>query len=121
MRHISALIVKFIMTAIILEIALLLLSRLSFGNILWVSLVVTAISYLIGDMVILPAINNLVATLADMVISFVVIYMFNFFWNTNDIPFLSALVAGVALGAGEFFFHKLIDRKINDDDFDALT
>lgn len=116
MRHISTLLVKFIMTAVILEITLLLLSDLTIGSILWISLAVTLVLYLIGDMVILPAINNLVATIADMGLSVIIIYLFNFFWNTNDIPFLSALVAGVVLGAGEWGFHKLIDREINDDD-----
>jgi hypothetical protein len=106
------------MTTLVLEIVLLLLTRLSFSQILWVSLVVTAISYLLGDLVILQASNNLIATIADIGLSVVVIYMFNFFWNRNDISMLSALVAGVVLGLEEAVFHKIIKREPDDDPID---
>jgi hypothetical protein len=104
------------MTAVILEIALLLLSNISFSGILLIALVVTVISYIIGDMIILPATNNIVATIADMGLATVTIYLFNFLWSRGDIPFLSALVAGVVLGVGEWFFHKIIDRSMDDED-----
>lgn len=116
MKHLSALIVKYVMTAVILEIALLLLSDAGFGSILLISLIVTAISYIIGDMIILPATNNIIATIADMGLAAVTIYLCNFIWNNRIIPFLSALVSGVVLGVGEYFFHKIIDRSIDEDD-----
>ena len=115
LRHISALIVKYVMTAIILEIVLLLLSSVSFSGILLIALAVTAISYMIGDMLVLSATNNLVATLADIVLAFITIYLFNFIWSRGDIPFMSALIASVAIGFGEWFFHKIIDRSMEDD------
>jgi hypothetical protein len=108
------------MIAVVLEIVLLLFSDLTFTSILWISLVVTALAYIIGDLFILPATNNLVATIADIGLSLVIIYLFNFFWNTNDIPFLSALVAAVVIGVGEWFFHKFIDRKVEDDHTDRM-
>lgn len=116
LKHLSALIVKYVMTAVILEIALLLLSDAGFGSILLISLIVTAISYIIGDMIILPATNNIIATIADMGLAAVTIYLCNFIWNNRIIPFLSALVSGVVLGVGEYFFHKIIDRSIDEDD-----
>lgn len=116
MKHIPALLIKFIMTAVVLEIVLLLLSGVTFGRILWIALVITVASYIIGDMVILPATNNVVATIADIGLSLIIIYMFNFFWNRNDLPFLSALIAAVILGGGEWVFHKFIDRSVKDDD-----
>ncbi len=115
MRHISALIVKYVMTAVILEISLLLLSDVSFGGILFIALIVTVITYMIGDMLVLPATNNFVATIADIALSLVTIYLFNFIWDRNDIPFMTALIAGIALGFGEWFFHKIIDRSVDDD------
>ena len=118
MKHISALVVKFLMTAFILEVALLLLSDLSFGRILFLSIIITVISYLIGDMVLLPATNNAVATIADMVLNTIVIYLFNFIWNINSITFITALLSGILLGIGEFYFHKIIDRNIDEDLFD---
>lgn len=107
------------MTALILEVSLLLLTDLSFSRILWVSLVVTGISYLIGDMLILQATNNATATIADMGLTIIMIYMFNFFWNRNDISLFSCIVAGVILGFGETFFHRII-RNVADDDDDSF-
>ncbi len=118
MKHISALVVKFLMTAFILEIALLLLSNLSFGQILFLSLITTIISYMVGDMALLPATNNAVATIADMVLNTIIIYLFNFVWNINEITFITALVSGIILGVGEYFFHKIIDRSADEDLFD---
>jgi hypothetical protein len=117
-KHISALVVKFLMTAFILEVALLLLSDLSFGQILFLSLIITIISYLIGDMVLLPATNNAVATIADMILNTIIVYLFNFILNINDITFIAALISGILLGVGEFYFHKIIDRSIDEDLFD---
>lgn len=118
MKQTTALIIKFLMTAAILEVVLLLLSELTFGSVLWIALTVTIIGFLVGDLFILPATNNLVAVIGDMGLSLVIIYLFNFFWNTNDIPFLSALIAAAVIGAGEWFFHKSIDRQVEDDNFD---
>jgi len=116
LRHISALLVKYIMTAFILEIVLLLISHASFGEILLLSLAVTVITYIIGDNIILPATNNIIATIADMGLSLVIIYLFDSLQNAEDITFQSAAVAGVMLGFGEFFFHKIIDQRIREED-----
>jgi hypothetical protein len=118
MRHITALLIKFVMTAFVLEIVLLLLTDLTFGSILWISLVLTVVAYIIGDNIILPAINNMVATIADIGLAVIVIYLFNYVWDTTDIPFLSALVAAAVIGVGEWFFHKFIDRKVDDNEID---
>ena len=118
MRHISALVVKFIMTAVILEVILLLFNDLTFGNILWIALLVTVIGYALGDMVILPATNNFIAAIVDMGLSLIVIYLFNFIWNTNHITFIGALISGIAIGLGEIFYHKIIDRSMDEDRMD---
>jgi hypothetical protein len=47
-------------------------------------------------------------------LALITIYFFNYIWDFADIPFLSALLAAAVLGAGEWFFHKLIDKKIDD-------
>ncbi len=105
MRLLMALLIKFSMIAVILEIILLLFSELSFGSILWIAIIVTVPAYLIGDILILPATNNTVATITDVILSLVTIYSFNFFWDTDDITFLSALIAAVVIGVCEGFFH----------------
>lgn len=106
------------MTAVILEIVLLLFSDLSFGNILMLSLVLTFIAYIVGDMIILPVTNNAVATIADIGIFLVISYLYHYFWDTVDIPILSAILAGAMIGGGEWYFHKIVDRSANSKDSD---
>jgi hypothetical protein len=106
MRKVNALIIKFIMVTIVLEIVLNLMTNLTFWNTVVVSAAVTIIAYSIGDLLILRATNNIIATIADVGLAFVVIYMFNLISYTVQIPFISALVSAAALGVGEWFFHK---------------
>jgi uncharacterized membrane protein len=120
LRHISTLIFKYVITAIILEIVLLLFGNLSFTNILWISLAITLISYIIGDNILLPTTNNTVATISDVILALVILYLVNYLWMKNEIPFFAALIASVSLGVGEWFFHKLIDSDIYDEDLEDI-
>lgn len=117
-KHLVPIFIKFIMTAIVLEIVLLLFSDLNFGNILGVSLVLTLIAYIVGDMVILPATNNAVATIVDIGLTIAILYLIDYLWNEIRIPFFSSIVAGAMIGGGEWFFHKIVDRSADSDESD---
>lgn len=112
MKYIVSFLVKFVCTAVILGIVLLLMTSLTFGQILVVSAAVTIISYFVGDLLILSVSNNTIATIADIALSFFTIYLFNFWANYTTITFAAALVASIALGAGEWFFHKYMVRSV---------
>lgn len=112
MKHVVALIIKFIMIAVILEIILMFGSTLNFNEILAISLTVTVIAYIIGDLIILSMTNNTVATICDGILAFVVIYLFNYVYSYKYIPVSSTLVAAVVLGIGEWFFHKYMAHKV---------
>lgn len=111
MKHLTAILIKFAMITIILEVLLLILTNITFIDILVISATVTAIAYLIGDLFVLPAINNTVATIADVGLAFITILMFNYFWLDRGISIWSALIAAIAIGVGEIFFHKYIALK----------
>lgn len=111
MKHISALLIKFVMCVVVLEIVLRLITNLTFTEILYISAAVTIIAYIIGDLLILR-VSNTVATVADIGLSLVTIYAFNFIWNTREISFSDALIAAVALGVGEWFFHKYVASNV---------
>ena len=78
MKHIGAILIKFIMTAVILEIVLQLVTALNWVEILTISVAVTVIAYLIGDLLILAISNNIVATIADAALAFVILYFYNY-------------------------------------------
>lgn len=114
LRHAKALLIKFILAAVVLEVDLLLLSELNFFQILYLALLIAVASYIVGDLVILPATNNIVATISDVVLSLIIVFIFNIIWNKEDIPFFSAIIAAVVIGIAEWFFHKAIDQRITD-------
>ena len=113
MRHVEALVIKFIMVSVILELVLLYMTRMTFGGILIVSLAVTIVSYLIGDMLILRYTNNFVATLADLGLTALTIYLFNFIYYRPEISLYDAIIAAVIIGVGEWVFHKLVFRLLH--------
>lgn len=112
MKHATALIIKFIMVAAVLEIILGMLTNFSFTQILYISLTVTVAAYVIGDLLILPASNNTIATVADSGLAAFVLYMFNFFWIPRQISLLDALICAAVLGIGEWFFHKYVANHV---------
>ena len=120
MKHLGAIIIKFVMIAVILEIILMLMTSLSFASILLVSLGVTVLAYLIGDIWILRKTNNIVATISDVILSLVVILLFNLFYRPG-ISFGAAILSAVIIGIGEYFYHKFIARSFHWEEKKAVS
>lgn len=112
MKHIGALILKFIIVAVILELVLLNLTYLTFGRILVISAAITVIAYLVGDLGILPRSSNTIATIADIGLSFVILLIFGFIYPSGNLTFLVALLASVVLGIGEWVFHRFLGKSV---------
>ena len=73
MKHIKPLAIKFISSLVLLSVILGLFFDMSFGNIFLITLVLGVVSYVIGDLFILRRTNNIIATLADLGLAFLVI------------------------------------------------
>lgn len=112
MRHIVALLIKFAMIAVVLVAILSFLTSLYFGDILYIAGTVTLLAYVIGDMLILRMSNNTVASIADAGLALLTIYMFNYIWVIHKISFTDALISGVVIGVGEWFFHKYVANNV---------
>lgn len=112
MKHIWALLLKFVIVAVVLEIVLLSLTLLSFGDILLISLAITVLAYLVGDLAILPVSNNTVATIADMGLSLIALLLFNYVYPGAGISFFDALAASIVLGIGEWVYHKFVAKSV---------
>jgi uncharacterized membrane protein len=118
MKHVINLMIKFLMVSLVLFITLNYLTDLSLGQILFVSILVTIPAYFIGDIFILRRTNNTIATIADIGLTFVILYLANYFIdntlnyvnNIGDISMMDALIASIFVGVGEWFFHKYVIR-----------
>ncbi|WKA54452.1 YndM family protein [Planococcus shixiaomingii] len=138
MNHIKALIMKFIMIAIVLSIILTGIFDVEFSDTLLISLVLTVVAYLLGDLMIFRKTGdrdahdrtgnndtaghsnsadhkkrNMMATIGDIVLSFLVIWLMGemLFAKTDDI-IAASLISALAIGAGEWFFHKYLDKNV---------
>jgi|GEM_PF-559108 len=115
MKHISAVLVKFVLFSFILGVILRLTTGLEGTEILMISAVVTALSYFVGDLLLLSRTNNTVATIVDAALSFVVIYLFNYWADIEWISVYDALICAAAIGVFEIFYHKFVVKKVYPD------
>lgn len=65
MKHVKALVIKFVSSLVLLSLILGLLFDMAFSNIFLITLVLGIEAYFIGDLLILPRTNNTVATIVD--------------------------------------------------------
>jgi len=106
MQYIKALLIKWVMVTAILWVVLGGFFGVSFMNIFTIGLLVTGISYLVGDLLILSRAENWVATIADFVLTFAIVWLmgsmlFAPIVALGTASFMSALIVAI----GEMFFH----------------
>ena len=80
MKHMTALVIKFVIVTVVSELILGIFTNLSIGEILLVSLTITVITYIIGDLLILSVFNNTVAAVGDAALCWLIIYLSNYVW-----------------------------------------
>ncbi len=115
MNHFSLILSKFVATLVLLYVILGLIFDVAFMNVFWISLTITIASYLIGDLVILPRTNNIVASIIDFGLVFAAVYFlidaYAFEGNLTTASLLSAV--GVTLF--EVFFHNTVGTQMDEE------
>lgn len=108
MKHLKALLIKFVATFVLLYIILGLMYEMTFGEVFLLSAVLGVAAYLIGDMLILPRTNNAIATIADFGLAWLIIYRFADAMTLDDNVFTASLLATVGVALFELFFHRYL-------------
>lgn len=115
MKHIVALLIKYTAISAVLLMILGIFQGISIPRILFISLLITGVSYLIGDLFILPKYGNMVATIADVGLSFVGVWALTYFLTninlTRNIG-ASAFFAALLIGVAEIFFHIYMKKVV---------
>lgn len=121
MNHVKALAIKFVMIAAVLFIILTLMFDVPLADTLWISLALTIIAYAMGDLMVFRKAGNraeqnkrnAIATVADIVVAFLVIWVMGEALVGNDVNIATpAIVSAILIGGGEWFFHKYLDRSV---------
>ena len=126
MDHVKAIVIKFVMIAVVLGIVLTGIFDGAFEDTLIISLILTIVAYIIGDLFIFRKVGNdrnadhhkrnIIATISDAVLSFLVIWIMgrNLFTDDSDV-LIASIISVVIIAVGEWFFHKYLDKHVFDE------
>ncbi|MER1954087.1 MAG: DUF2512 family protein [Desemzia incerta] len=110
MKHVKALAIKAAMIWAIVWIVLTGLYDVSFLDSTIVGVIIVALIYVLGDLVILRKIGNVAATIADSGAAAFVLWIYLTTMDyTNDL-WMKVLIPALLIGVGEWFFHKWLLR-----------
>ncbi len=110
MRTLWALLAKFIMTFVFAALAFFYLFTNPIMSVFWVALAATAVNYLVGDLLVLPAFGNIVSSIGDGIIGAIVAYVAGLATPMFSAPLNALLVFAVLVAVGEYFFHQFLRR-----------
>ncbi|MEW6523787.1 MAG: DUF2512 family protein [Bacillota bacterium] len=111
MRHVQALLVKYLMVGSILAIVLPVLGPATFGQGFAVALVVTAGSYIVGDLIVFPEFGNILAAVFDSALVLALIWVSQLLVPGFITTFGAMAVAAALVGIAEWFFHRYLRVK----------
>ncbi|MEK4031164.1 MULTISPECIES: DUF2512 family protein [Bacillaceae] len=111
-KHLTALLMKFVALTAILYIALGVIMDTPITDILIMGLVLTVVSYILGDLMILPAAGNSIAVFSDIVLAAVLLWIMGNAMDNSAGAFVNALAVAFFLGIGEWFFHNYMQEKV---------
>lgn len=106
----TALLIKLVLTFVAAAIAFWFFEANAWTWILLVSAIATAANYLVGDLAILPAAGNTVASIMDGVMAAVVAWLVSFFVPEFTISVASLAIFGIVVAVAEYFFHSYLKQ-----------
>ncbi|AQQ53584.1 DUF2512 family protein [Planococcus lenghuensis] len=120
MDHVKAILIKFVMIAVVLLIVLTWIFDVSFGDTLWISAALTLLAYVLGDLVIFRKAGdaddqgkrNMIATVSDIILAFLIVWFLGDAMAVSSDIVTAAIVSAILIGGGEWFFHKYLDRNV---------
>jgi len=113
MNNVTALLIKFVTCIIAYAVGLDLFFDATWADIIWFSLLTTAVSYLAGDLILLSRIGNRNALIADFLLSYTIVWIFGSVLLTNYLHIAwGSIISAVIITIGEFFVHRLLLRSM---------
>jgi hypothetical protein len=111
--HVKALILKLIMVSLVFLIVLSGFNGYPAVDVVLLSLAVTAVSYVVGDLLILRNSNNLVATISDLALVMVLIWLMSIPLLGGGVPFGLVFLTAVIIAAGEWVLHLYMTNVVH--------
>lgn len=87
----------------------------SFGWVLMAALLTTLINYGLGDLVVLPNLGNMIASLCDGAMAAFIPYLFEIVVPVFEVSTVSLSILAAVITIFEFFFHTYMENMFNED------
>ena len=114
MEHVKLIGIKYFATFVLLYLVLGIAYGLTTSQILFISLLSLAV-YFIGDLFILSRTNNFIATFADLIMNYLVIYLLLGVVGFAGDRLMAAFISTIVLGFYEIFFHLYVIDELSHD------
>ena len=113
LKHIKALGIKWVILIVAIFPIYGIITYASLYNILLISLVLLGVTYVVGDLFILKRFGIIVTSIADLILSFGILYVFGFVINGIPVQtFTPAVAATGFIVAFETFFHIYMENYV---------
>lgn len=113
MKHLNVLLIKFVASIFIFWISLGLLFNATFAEIISFSLLVTIISYFIGDQIILPRIGKKNTVVIDFFLTYIIVWVFGgVFFRSYLMIGWGSIISATLFAGSEVFVHSYIVKNI---------
>ncbi|WP_082676347.1 YndM family protein [Shouchella shacheensis] len=113
MRYISALIIKVILMTAILWIVLGGVFNVSMAGVLTITVVLTALSFILGDLYVLPKYGNMAAITVDFGLALAGIWVLGaLLFGSTELFGEAALTAAAMISVGEWFLHRYMKTHV---------
>ncbi|MBP1948644.1 YndM family protein [Virgibacillus litoralis] len=117
MDHLKALGLKFVAISITVFSIFGIFYDATLYNLFWISLLVTGISYLIGDLFILRKFGNVTASFADFPLAFLSLWILGNLFLAEGIPIITiSIMVAFFITCCEPFIHGFIQERFADGD-----
>lgn len=105
---IASLLIKFFMILIAAWLAVTFIAANAWTWALWLAVITTVVSYIVGDRFILPNYGKNIATLADGLLAVAILFIMDLASPDLRIRIMSLVSFGLLVAAAEHFFHRYL-------------
>lgn len=119
MHHVKALALKFLVIAFTIYTIYGIFANTGWLRLFWISLAVTGISYLIGDMLILRKFGNVTATISDFGLVFFSLFLLGGLFLGANVPLLTtSILAAFFISCCEPLIHGYVVNHFSTDSYE---
>lgn len=114
MEHVRALLWKVLMIGVITVLVLSMFRGITPLDSIYIAIVITAVAYVVSDLLIEPAYGNTAASISDGIIAFLITWLTPFVATNIAVTIGNALAVGILVSLGTWLLDKYVNPAMPD-------